>query len=746
MKHTRRVMAACALAAVTVCRSIGAPPDAADAELARLIAEIDALRSHLHGPAQPERDSAEGRLAAALRKVVESAPADDRAPTWMLDLAALELDAIARQCDDASALFGVPTPAQIARVERAARLAATLIDRAESAAQSVIARLEAQLLQPGIDRAAAAAIAARNEPTLTRLVDAELGARIPLLRADAAALVAVTSREPAVSTQARAEAMPLIARAPSPGLREEVHKRLLTAALLVRSPDAQQRESARRQLEWILGNAASNPATPDTSSLSNADWVRLQMALIRCGQTVAAAKAPCPGRGEDWLVDLLLAESRLSAARSAPAGATSAGTSVLVPALAQILAVVDKYTGADDLDATGDPSPLRRLVYDKIGSITAPGLAWSSLDPQVALARAWSLRAEDGQLDSEAGALLMQVAGRADASPQLRARALWMLAANTPAAPAQADPVASPFLLRLVRELPNTRLAMAAAERIVDASPVREVPASCTIAWPTESARADCAEALRLLVRADTSSEALAYRLIATLLSGPAAPTVGELEQASAVYARLSAAPVVLRTRAEACLADAFDRALSTPQDPVNRDTTLRLAADFFAGRGSDGPRRSLELTLDRADAALAARLRPPDRIAAELRPLLGSALDVSSTPDRARLRLLLGVALRAAGELPASLELLRTVADEYEPDARATDPARARARIAFWNAWAELIEIVRSGSSAPAHADDAERVRNAQRYRERLELLDPNLGGEPWAGRIRAAAGGISK
>jgi hypothetical protein len=38
------------------------------------------------------------------------------------------------------------------------------------------------------------------------------------------------------------------------------------------------------------------------------------------------------------------------------------------------------------------------------------------------------------------------------------------------------------------------------------------------------------------------------------------------------------------------------------------------------------------------------------------------------------------------------------------------------------------------SGESA------AERVQQALRHRERLALIDPELGGEPWAGRIRAA------
>jgi len=740
VKTTRRFAFSSAVALFLACGSSPAHTPQPVADLAPLIAELEAAHEQVSLAQPAARDEAEARAAGALQALIDAAPADDRAPTWMLDLATLSLAPIYRRCDDASVFFGLPTPEQLRRVAESSQSVLTLVNRAEAAANAAISRLEASLLAPGLDPESAVVLADRIEPVLTRLVDSEIGARIPLLRIDATALAAAAFTDHAAASRRRTEALALIGAMPAAGACTEVHKRLLSAAMLVRAPTPTQRDAARRQLEGIVSNVAKAAPGQASSALPPDEWIRLHMALNRCGEAATSARLPCPGRGTDWLVDLLLAESAFVAANVAPAHAANDARAV---AAIKLLDVNRAHGGGDaDLDSTAEFSALRRLVYEKLAAATASGTHWDSLDPEVALARAWALSTAlpDSKRDAEAQSLLTQLVARDDADMAVRARALWMLSA--------ASPSPRTHLAALVRLHPSPRLAAPAASRLLTLVRPREDSSyPCRYTWPDDDSRRDAEAALTVLSRIPDHDGRIIEVLIAAAVSSTV-PSVDDLDRAQAHFGTVPP-DASSRPQLTSCITSAFDRALNAAGDPANQLALYRRLENWLEHAGDDLARARLT-RLDRAELSLAsqfpAQLDSPAAVAAELQPLLGSDIDASGFPSRARLRVTLGRALRAAGDPVAAVPLLRSVADDFEPDARGTDAARAPARQSFWNAWAELIEIVRAGEVDANTADDAERARHAQRLRERLELLDPELGGEPWAGRIRAASGRNSK
>lgn len=654
----------------------------------------------------------EAASAEALRRQIESSPGDDRAAMWMLDLAAIELARVMRTCDEASVLFGVATEAQQREVAAAAERARVLVEQAAAAATAAVERLEARLIESGQTPEQARATAAEIEPILNRLVDVELGARVPAMRMECAALAAALASG-AEGEQKRVAALKLASEGRPVGLAAETRSRLLTAAVLVRMPGPQHAEAARRQLQWFVGKLEGGDAGLDAAAT-----VRVHMAMIRCGLADQSAKLACPGRGKDWLVDLLLAE----AAAAAMVQSVAPTPAQVELALRGLVDVARKYGEREELDSTGELGALRQLAYQKIARCTGPGTAWSRLDAEVALARAWTLSVGSSNTDAESAALLAEVAGRVDAAAGVRARAMWMLGSGESGLR---------WVVRLVRELPETRLALAAAERVaVDES----------------ADRVDVLAALRLLVRAHAGDAAVVGRLVGLLLDPVRTPSADDLNEAMAAVRGLGDAAAVGEPIRSAVSA-AAERLAGAPGDSAARDAALRAAAGWFAWLGEDSRARADELRLERVELALAAGLEPASASLADLRALTGTALDAPGSVSRARLRAALGIAQRRNGQVQAALATLRSVAEGYEADARTSDAARRSARAAFWSAWAEMLEMVVSGELGSGGAGEsggsaAERVQQASRHRERLELIDPELGGEPWAGRIRAAGG----
>jgi hypothetical protein len=715
---------------------IGAAAHAQDgdrADAADLRAQLAAART------QPgHAETADGLL----QRLIEAAPDDPEAPTWMLDRAEIALRRADHHGAASSLMFGVPAPGQAAWVSRHAAGAAELCARARAAIDAAVARLEERLLSPDADPDHAGQLAAEIEPHLARLVEVEQAARLPELEFVAAALRALAepvqeSRERALrDTTARA----LRGADPNEGSMHgspSPRVALLAAALLLRSNDATARDAAGRLLDRLGATRGGG----EQRTHAPIDAVRLCMAFIVCGRDEEAARVAAPGRGEDWLVDLLFAEAGARATvrgvRAADGSAVPAG----VRAAALLLGVAERYDGGSAaLDTAAGPSPLRQLVYEKIAALVSPGVPLGSADPEIALARAWALRSAGGEADAptarepsaECLALLEAVASRPDAHAAVRAKALWLLAAERERAEGSRAAAARDALARIVTDLPRTRLARAAAERIVrEFAPDLSGP---TVEFESSRQAAAVTSALRLLTQ-DMAPRDSVLVALAVALAGHADARGREWTEAIGACERINAADVrefvarMLTERIEAVL-------LATPPGSERADA-LASAAQWLERRGEAW--RSLELRLRRLELINETAMEVDAR--SELDALAGSAVDRAGTVERARLRAARGVALRRAGDDAAAMAEFRTVAAEYERDARATGE-RAAAREAFWRAWAEMLEIARGADGAAS----PERAEQARRQRQRLELLDPALGGEPWAGRIRAATGGAGK
>jgi hypothetical protein len=101
-------------------------------------------------------------------------------------------------------------------------------------------------------------------------------------------------------------------------------------------------------------------------------------------------------------------------------------------------------------------------------------------------------------------------------------------------------------------------------------------------------------------------------------------------------------------------------------------------------------------------------------------------------------MRLALGRAQRLAGQGSVAFATLRELVEELDAAAGAVGGAGGSRPGIYWLAWAEMLEILNADTSRP---DRASVVREQVR---RLELVDPNLGGEgaePARARIRALA-----
>lgn len=728
----RRTLVLAVCVAAGVCASVHAQTNNAPTSIAELRQQLAAARAN-----PGAQDSAD----ELLQRLLEAAPLDPEAPTWMLDRAELALQRAERDGAVSSVMFGVPSPEQPAWVSRHAAAAAELCGQARAAIDAAVARLEERLLAPGVSDERAKAIAAEIEPHLARLLEAEQTNRLPELEFAAVALGALSEPPSALRERTLREAtarMGQSAEGPRAGGRGAMRSRMLAAALLLRSNDAAAGESAarlfdgpRRELERRHESAAGLPP----SALAPMDAVRLSMGLILCGRIEDAALVPVPGRGKDWLVDLLLAEAE---ARAAVRGGDSPDARVRGAGL--LLKIALRHDGPSDvLDTSHGPSAMRRLVYEKSGALLPAGADWATIDPELALARAWMLRTNRVPNDSQPAtassaeclALLEAVGARGDAPVAVRAQARWLLAAEHERFGLRDNVAARIALARLVIELPQSTLAHAAAERIVqNHAPDMRGPEPT---FDSREQRGDVVAALRLLAAADSVEDRVLGAFVLALVGHPEA-SAADWREAAAACERMGAPH--LRERTERVVTAQLDDVLRAERPVDERVEMLAAAAKWLEARGEAW--RSLELRLQRIELIIEAGANVDAR--AELDALVASAMDRAGTVERARLRAARGMALRRAGDDAAAMTEFRTVASEFERDARTADAARAPARQAFWCAWAEMLEIAACAGDAP------ERAEQARQQRQRLELLDPALGGEPWAGRIRAATGTQSK
>lgn len=686
--------------------------------------------------AEPGRAESSDEL---LRQLIKRAPEDPEAPTWMIDRAELALQRAAKDGAVSSLMFGVPARTQPVWVSRHATAAAELCGQARAAIDAAVARLEGELLVPGADAEQARETAARVEPLLAMLIEAEQAVRLPEIEFAAAALRALCDPLHEPREQALRDALARLGGGSRDALRSP-RTALLGAALLLRSDDAPARDAASRLLDQLVRAHARSRPDESERPLAPGDAVRLCMALIVCGREADAAQVPCPGRGEDWLVDLLLAEANARALMRGTPRHGEVATEGAVRAAGHLLSIAERYDGGPAaLDTPAGPGPLRQLIYEKAAVLLPPGAPWGAIDAELALARAWALLSpRDATPQSvhppsaECQALLESVGARNDAHEAVRAQARWLLANEHQDRISPSSAAASRALAQIVLELPRTRLARGAAERIVrDHAPDLS---GLDAQFESVHQAAVVASALRLLVAADDPPQDATLARLAVALVGHDGVCGDTWTEAVAACQRIGAADQ--RERIARLLTSRIDPMLHATQPVQERIDALAAAAKWLDARGEAW--RSQELRLQRVELIIDSGTSHDAR--AEIEALIGSAMDRAGTVERARLRTVRGIMLRRAGDVAGAMTEFRTVASEFERDSRSSDAARAPARQAFWCAWAEMLEIAACAGDAP------ERAEQARQQRQRLELLDPSLGGEPWAGRIRAATGSQSK
>lgn len=213
---------------------------------------------------------------------------------------------------------------------------------------------------------------------------------------------------------------------------------------------------------------------------------------------------------------------------------------------------------------------------------------------------------------------------------------------------------------------------------------------------------------------------------------------LGRFEEAADVAeeaARRGEAPA----RAGEAVLDAAIRLTGALQDrligAVKRSDAA--AIDWIAPLLARSARAGLDITsrlTGRAAAGetLAARLGKAllhDDRPGEAARVLESVVRASGPPDRA---LDLAAARRGAGDDAESFALLRDLTERLE---RASDRSDH-----FWRAWTLMLEIL------AARNDDGTRTDAIRRELQRLRLIDPDLGGPPWAERLGRVAESIEE
>src|SRR5262249_7106887 len=138
---------------------------------------------------------------------------------------------------------------------------------------------------------------------------------------------------------------------------------------------------------------------------------------------------------------------------------------------------------------------------------------------------------------------------------------------------------------------------------------------------------------------------------------------------------------------------------------------------------GAHAPASLPRFRLDRADAMVEAGMADARAIYESILPA-GAALPGGD----ARIRLGLARALILAGDQSAAFPHLRHVASALDAPAPAGTPRPEY----FWHAWCLMLELLADQNK------DGARSGSIRAQIRRLETIDPELGGEPWRGRIK--------
>lgn len=707
--------------------------------------------------------SASGRMLAlsrqeeVLKRLIALAPSDDRVPTWLTERALCVFEQIAADGSDLTVLVGLPGPGQIERVRELARNALDLADRAEIAAKTAAARLEAQLVDRSQPSDQAKARAAQIEQRLTVLVDLEQRQRIPYVRALARILLAATG---GARDQAQAAARELLAlNATTPRLITQrklgIGFGLIHAAALVPDRAEDVLKTAAFQLTPVAERYTAMGGDVGMS-LDQIDALRARLGLLRAGRSVSL-RPRGPEAALEAELDLLEAEAQAAALLDRGSRVPHQRADLVTQAIKLLLPLLPPASST----AADVPGTLERQarVYEKIAMVTPASVPLLQLPPEAGFAIAVTKLRMAGKDDrtarNDAQTLLQQVAQRIDASPALRASARWeraVVVAQLGDALAELDAVSE-----VVVQSAESPMAVKAATRVVDlfaqqqAGTALGAPASqgtaiaSTLSNLPESWRTRLGllrSALSLLLSKDgkrgdqrwqqESAKFAVYELSSST-------TLEALERALDLHEMLGA------LKPDSSEARAIAEALWRVVD--RRRAEAALLAERVSGSGSLG-KSAFDALVPWATRALAwSRRHDPEREPAYalvlgealvgtgdaqavnvLSELQNGPVDHPDSPLWSRLRFALAGAYRLSGEPSRAFLTLRQITDRLEgaPGTTARDPA-------YWAAWAEMLTVLQSQNT------DGARSADIRGQIKRLELLDDQFGSGPASDRIRA-------
>ncbi|MEZ6242727.1 MAG: hypothetical protein R3B57_06750 [Phycisphaerales bacterium] len=520
-------------------------------------------------------------------------------------------------------------------------------------------------------------------------------ARVPLLRARAAILLASLTDEPSYRKSLAETAIANVEHLSVADSDADAARRVAHAVALVEAGDALE---ARRVLLALIREAPALRASPTIIGEA-----RLAMLLTARNPAERAAATDALHQSLDqapFTIDRLPDPLWRLAAAEAVARTRLPEPSLAPSALDDLLAL------AADPELMRDPTRRRALIYAKVARATDPyanQITWEQMPPEAAFARAVIL-AHTVAGGVEALDLFDLVSRREDAG-ELRAEALWESAIilriqNTD----ESRATATVMLEEIASDYPDSPRAADARAAVV-----AEVSSDASLL--PEAFKLD---SLRLAVEhAGSSPQADLYRVkYAERIEGrgrldvlePVTPDTPEGTAAAALY---------LQTVRELLTA-------TPPPSERDRVDLLRRAVKM-ADRHDFRPRAQLlvelgEAELDSGDPGRAMPLLV--RAAARNEPVEGGAERIDI--DRARAHL-------AVNQSPEAFTLLRDVAGRL--DAGAQRDAR------FWHAWTLMLEIL----ADRAEAGEGAGVQDARAHLGRLRLIDTKLGGEPWRSRLNA-------
>jgi hypothetical protein len=652
----------------------------------------------------------------ARRELLALAPNDDRLATWLLDQAGAVLEFAGRDGAELSVLYGVPTGAQRTREREAAKEAAELVDRAEGAAAASVAKLETEVFAARGDAARAKAISARVEERMHVLVDVEGAWRIPALRARAAVVSAAALDGPAALAEQRKAGKAAAAALGSvrgPDDASELSRAvwLCTAQMLA----GEGLEAMHRFAEIEGAEGAGMMGEQARLGLAGAavDLIAAREAarLLERG----SAEAPIS-------LDLLRSEAAARAILRCAGSAGDAAGAVQAEGLTGMSRVVTRSLNA------GVSPEFRAMVIEKV-ALLANGVDTKEAGASIEYARGVALLQGLGaEANAKSGIALLKRVADGNGLDKVREAALWALGTRpTPAAGRESlDAAAS--LARLAKEFPGSgrvREALERADALLRTSAQAKLPGALALQRDVIGRALD-------LTPPVANADDLRSLLMANLALDE--ERVLDAAELQAVLTGLPTWPDDLAERRGGDQQNAWiviDRALAGA-DPKEREGVAGVAARWAAERA---PALAARARLAWADALLlngdAKKAR--EQVTA-IGPLATAAL---SDAERVRARLTLGRAQRGSGDDEAAFATLRALTDELDHEPTPGDAGRRRPQ-AFWEAWAEMLEIL------GAQNKDGGRTPAIRLQVNRLRLIDAQLGGEPWKGRIEKAGGAL--